>query len=130
VSIYVNQDYAQPTAHLRRYSLRVDGFASLHCGYAGGHAITKPMVFAGRELALNFSTSAAGGVKVGIEKPDGKPIPGFTVEDCQMQIGNEIDRKVTWKSGTDVSALAGKPVRLRFVMRDADLYSIKFEGAE
>jgi HAMP domain-containing protein len=42
----------------------------------------------------------------------------------------EIDRKVTWKSGTDVSALAGKPVRLRFVMRDADLYSIKFEGAE
>ena len=130
VSIYVNQDYAQPTAHLRRYSLRVDGFASLHCGYAGGHAITKPLVFAGRELALNFSTSAAGGVKVGIEKPDGKPIPGFTVEDCQMQIGNEIDRKVTWKSGTDVSALAGKPVRLRFVMRDADLYSIKFEGAE
>jgi hypothetical protein len=69
-------------------------------------------------------------VKVGIEEADGKPIPGFTVEDCQMQIGNEIDRKVTWKSGTDVSALAGKPVRLRFVMRDADLYSIKFEGAE
>ena len=69
-------------------------------------------------------------MKVGIEEPDGKPIPGFTVEDCQMQIGNEIDRKVTWKSGTDVSALAGKPVRLRFVMRDADLYSIKFEGAE
>ena len=56
VSIYVNQDYAQPTAHLRRYSLRVDGFASLHGGYAGGHAITKPLVFAGRGLALNFST--------------------------------------------------------------------------
>lgn len=126
MSIYVNQDYAQPTAHLRRYSLRVDGFASLHSGYGGGHAITKPFVFSGRELSLNFSTSAAGGVKVGIETADGQPIPGFGVEDCQMQIGNEIDRMVTWKSGTDVSALAGKTVRLRFSMKDADIFSFQF----
>lgn len=126
MSVYVNQDYAQPTAHLRRYSLRVDGFSSLHSGYAGGHAITKPLVFAGRELSLNFSTSAAGGVKVGIEEPDGKPIPGFSVEDCQMQIGNEIDRRVTWKSGTDLGALAGRPVRLRISMKDADVFSFQF----
>jgi hypothetical protein len=126
MSIYVNQDYAQPTAHMRRYSLRTDGFASLHCGYAGGHAITKPLVFAGRELALNFSTSAAGGVKVGIEDADGKAVPGFGLEDCVMQIGNELDRKVTWKSGSDVSALAGKELRLRFSMQDADIYSFQF----
>lgn len=29
--------------------------------------------------------------------------------------------------GTDVGSLAGKTVRLRFVLKDADLYSIKFE---
>ncbi|MDP4792998.1 MAG: hypothetical protein NWR99_14065 [Verrucomicrobiales bacterium] len=126
MSVYVNQDYAQPTAHMRRYSMRVDGFASLHCGYAGGHAVTRPVRFAGRELSLNFSTSAAGGVKVGFEDPEGKAIPGFSVEDCVMQIGNEIDRRVTWKSGSDVSALAGKPVRLRFSMKDADLFSFQF----
>jgi len=126
MSIYVNQDYAQPTAHLRRYSLRVDGFASLHSGYGGGHAITKPLIFTGKALSLNFSTSAAGGVKVGIEEADGKPIPGFSVEDCQMQIGNEIDRKISWKSGTDVSPLAGKPVRLRVSMKDADVFSFQF----
>lgn len=126
MSLYMNQDYAQPTAHLRRYSLRVDGFASLHSGYAGGHAITKPLVFAGKALSLNFSTSAAGGVKVGIEEADGKPIRGFSVEDCQMQIGNEIDRTITWKSGADVSSLAGKPVRLRISMKDADVFSFQF----
>lgn len=126
MSVYVNQDYAQPTAHLRRYSMRLDGFASLHCGYEGGHLITKPLIFAGRELSLNFSTSAAGGVKVGIEDAGGKPIPGFGVEDCQMQIGNELDRRVTWKSGTGVGALAGKPVRLRISMKDADLFSFRF----
>lgn len=126
MSVFVNQDYAQPTAHMRRYSLRTDGFASLHCGYAGGHAITKPLVFAGRELSLNFSTSAAGGVKVGFEDADGKPVPGFGLEDCVMQIGNELDRKVAWKSGTDVSKLAGKPLRLRFSMKDADVFSFQF----
>ena len=126
MSLYVNQDYAQPTAHMRRYSLRTDGFASLHCGYAGGHAVTKPVVFAGRELALNFSTSAAGGVKVGFEDVEGKAVPGFSLEDCVMQIGNELERKVTWKSGSDVSALAGKAVRLRFSMKDADIFAFQF----
>jgi hypothetical protein len=126
MSLYVNQDYAQPTAHLRRYSMRLDGFASLHCGYAGGHMITRPLIFAGHELSLNFSTSAAGGVKVGFEDADGRPIPGFSIDDCMMQIGNEIDRKVTWKSGADVSAVAGKPARLRFSMKDADIYSFQF----
>lgn len=126
MSVFVNQDYAQPTAHLRRYSLRTDGFASLHCPYAGGHAITKPFIFTGRELSLNFSTSAAGGVKIGFEYPEGKAIAGFSIDDAVTQIGNEVDRKVTWKSGTDVSALAGKPVRLRISMKDADIYSFQF----
>lgn len=126
MSVFVNQDYAQPTAHMRRYSLRTDGFASLHCPYAGGHAITKPLVFAGHELSLNFSTSAAGGVKVGFEDANGRAVPGFSVEDCITQIGNELDRKVTWKSGTDVSSLTGKPVKLRFSMKDADIFSFQF----
>jgi hypothetical protein len=33
---------------------------------------------------------------------------------------------VHWQSGSDLGTLAGKPVRLRFVLRDADLYSIRF----
>ena len=63
---------------------------------------------------------------MGFEDADGKAIPGFSIDDCVMQIGNEIDRKVTWKSGADVSAISGKPVRLRFSMKDADIYSFQF----
>ena len=40
--------------------------------------------------------------------------------------GDTIERTVTWKNGGDVSALAGKPVRLRFVLKDADLYAFQF----
>ncbi|MFI4850974.1 MAG: hypothetical protein ACIAZJ_17820 [Gimesia chilikensis] len=126
MSVYVNQDYAQPTAHLRRYSLRLDGFASVRADYAGGELVTKPLTFDGSELSINFSTSAAGGIKVEIQDENGKPIPGFTLADAREQIGNEINRIVTWKGGSDVSALSGKPVRLKFVMKDADLYSLQF----
>ena len=127
MSVYVNQDYAQPTAHLRRYSMRLDGFASAQAPYAGGELLTKPVKFSGNELSINFGTSAAGSIRVEIQDAEGKALPGFALADAVKQIGNEVDRRVTWKQGTDVSALVGKPVRLRFVMMDADLYSFKFE---
>jgi hypothetical protein len=128
MSVYVNQDYAQPTAHLHRYSMRLDGFASAQADYAGGELVTKPVVFQGRRLSINFATSAAGGIRVELQNADGSPIPGFTRDDAVEQIGNEIDRVVSWKGGDDVSAVAGQTVRLCFVMHDADLFSIKCEG--
>jgi len=63
---------------------------------------------------------------VEIQTAEGVPVPGFSAIDCRQQIGNEIERTVTWRGGKDLSELAGKPVRLRFVMRDADLYALKF----
>jgi len=126
MSVYVNQDYAQPTAHLRRYSLRLDGFASVRAGYLGGELVTKPLTFTGRHLFLNFSTSAAGGIRVEIQNPHGEPLAGFAIDDCREQIGNEIERSVSWKSGNDLRRLAGQPVRLRFVMKDADLFALRF----
>jgi len=33
---------------------------------------------------------------------------------------------VSWKSGADLGKLAGQTVRLRFELKDADLYSLQF----
>lgn len=126
MSLYVNQDYAQPTAHLRRYSLRLDGFASVRAPYEGGEMRTKPLRFGGKRLLLNFSTSAAGGIRVEVQDEAGNPIPGFTLADSVETIGNDLDRVVRWKSGADLGKLAGKTIRLRFVMKDADLYALRF----
>ena len=57
---------------------------------------------------------------------DGNPVPGFALDDCPEIYGDEIDKIVEWESGSDVSKLAGKAIRLRFVLKDADLYSICF----
>jgi hypothetical protein len=40
--------------------------------------------------------------------------------------GDELDAVVRWNSGDDISSLAGKPVRLRFVIKDADLFALRF----
>jgi hypothetical protein len=122
----VNKNYGQPTAHLNRYALRLDGLASLHAGYAGGEMITRPVQFQGKFLEINFSTSAAGSVRVEIQDADGTPVPGFTLSDSREIIGDEIARSVSWKSGSDVSRLAGRPVRIRMVLKDADVFSFRF----
>lgn len=126
LSVYVNESYAQPTAHIKRYALRLDGFASLKGGFKGGEVITKPFVFKGKELEINYATSAAGYVKIEILDAKGRPLPGYTVNDAREIIGNEIKRIVSWNGKEDVSSLEGKPVKLKIYLKDADLYSLKF----
>ncbi len=127
MSVYVNEDYAQPTAHIKRYSMRLDGFSSLRADYKGGEVITKPFTFSGKELEINYATSAAGSIRVEILDQAGKPLEGYALDNCQEIIGNEIRRAVSWNGKSDVSALAGKVVRLRISMKDSDLYSFRFE---
>lgn len=128
LSLYAGESYwTGNSSALRRYSLRLDGFVSIRAPMSGGELITKPLTFTGRSLTMNFASSAAGGVRVEIQDADGKPIPGFTLEEAEEQFGDSIARTVMWKNGADVSAIAGKPVRLRFALKDADLYAIKFE---
>ena len=112
---------------LRRYTLRMDGFVSVNAPMRGGELVTKPLKFTGGKLSLNFSSSAAGGIKVEIQDESGKAIPGFALTDSQTVYGDSLDRTVTWKNGADVSALAGKTVRLRFELRDADLFALQFQ---
>lgn len=128
MSLFVNQNYGQPTAHLRRYSLRLDGFASVHADYDGGEMTTKPLIFSGSSLVLNYATSAAGGLRVEIQDATGEPVSGFTLDECQELIGNEIERAVRWNGG-DLSRLSGKVIRLRFVAKDADLFALRFGKA-
>jgi len=126
MSLYKQAHYAQPSGHLVRYTLRTDGFVSVNAPFVGGSCVTRPFTFTGRELVMNFSAGAAGSLRVELQDPAGEPIPGFALADAVEQIGDEIQRVATWKSGRDLSQLAGRPVRLRFVMKDADLYSLRF----
>ncbi|MES2505106.1 MAG: hypothetical protein V4599_00285 [Verrucomicrobiota bacterium] len=126
ISTFIERHYGQSTVLLQRYTMRLDGFGSLHADYEPGEMTTRPITFAGKHLHLNLSTGVAGHVAVEIQDAEGKPIPGFTLEDCQPTSYDDIDRVISWKDGSDVSSLAGKPVRLRWQLKDADVFSFWF----
>ena len=127
LSIFATEAYWMPEgSRLRRFTLRIDGFVSVQAPSAGGELLTKPLIFEGHKLVLNLSTSAAGSIHVELQDLEGRPLPGFSLTDCADLFGDDLERTVTWKGNSDLGRVAGRPVRLRFVVHDADLYSLRF----
>ena len=105
---------------LIRYTLRRDGFVSLHAGADERRIVTKQFVFGGSELYVNFATSALGYMYFTMIDPDGN-----RYESCEI-FGNKTDRRVPFEKEM-VKTLSGKPVTLEVRLKDADLYSLIFE---
>jgi hypothetical protein len=110
----------------RRFTLRTDGFASVHAGADPGELLTRLLKFSGQQLVVNYSTSAGGSLRVEIQDDSGQPIPGFRLDECVPLVGDSIQQAVTWKNQPNLARLAGQLVRLRFVLQDGDLYSLQF----
>jgi hypothetical protein len=105
---------------------RLDGFVSADAPYEGGELTTPPVIFAGNQLQLNIDCSAAGDARVEIQDTQGRPIEGFALDQADTIRGNSLRKTVTWKGQTDVSHLAGTPIRLHIAMRAAKLYAFQF----
>ena len=92
-----------------------------------GSSLTLPVIKyeASRELTLNMSTSAAGSIRVEIQDQSGNPIPGFTLAESDVLIGDSLEMVASWQGKADLSPLVEQPVRFRFVMKDANLFSLK-----
>ena len=130
MSVYVNRHNGQHSSHVRRYVFRTDGLVSIHAPFAGGSLLTPLFEFSGNRLQINYATSAVGSLRVEVQTPDGAPVAGLALADCSEIFGDEISRTVTWNSSAQLEQLAGQPIRLRFVMRDADLYSLQFSHSQ
>ncbi|HBL76694.1 MAG TPA: hypothetical protein DD458_15825 [Prolixibacteraceae bacterium] len=119
---------SQNIAVISRIVLRMDGFVSLRGAYTGGEFTTPLLKFEGNKLFLNVNTSATGIVRVGIIDMNGNPVEGYRMEDCdRIHTANEINRVVSWGGNNDVSIFAGKAIRLRFEIRNADLFAFQFK---
>jgi hypothetical protein len=127
-SMYISEHYRHPgvPVRMRRLSLRPHGFVSLHAPYTGGECVTKPFTFGGHTLHLNYATSAAGAVCVEVQHASGAPVDGYTLADLEPLYGDVLDRPITWAGGGDLGALRGQPIRLRFVLKDADVFAFSF----
>ena len=123
LSVYATEAYyAGPGSRIRRFTFRMDGFVSASA--KEGDFITKPLTFTGANLSLNLVSR--GETCVEIQDESGKAIPGFTLEDCTPLLTDSINEVITWKGGS-LAPLAGKPVRLRFKLIQADLFTLQFQ---
>lgn len=125
-SVYATEAYYTGSdSRLRRFTFRVDGFVSVRVATEGA-LVTRPLRFSGNRLVVNFATSEQGSLRVEVQDEDGRPVEAFRLADCPEIRGDAVEHVVSWKPGADLGRLAGKTVRIRFQLRDADLYSFQF----
>lgn len=124
LSVYATEAYyTGPASRVRRFTFRTDGFVSVHAEDEGT-LVTRPLTFTGSNLSLNIASK--GRTRVELQDPGGQPFPGLALEDCEPITGDFIEHIARWENGADLRPLAGQPVRLRFVMKNADLFSMRF----
>ena len=122
--------------------LRRDGFVSLVAGVRTGSFTTQPIQFSGSVLQLNVDAATTigatrdkkdvtaaldHGVRVEMLDESGSVIPGFSRKECDPIREDDVRCRVTWNGSSDVSRLAGKPVKLRFYLRFARIYAFQFK---
>lgn len=129
LSMYYSERLRSNSCRFRRCTLRPDGFVSIHGPYNGwGEFTTPPLLFSGRQLVLNYSTSGGGSIFVELQNDSGQPIPGFSMENCLEIFGDRIEGLVKWEKEENVSRLLEQPVSLKIRMRDAHLFAFHFSG--
>jgi len=114
----LNREYTSTCEVLRRYTLRMDGFTSVHAGATEKVLVTKAFIFEGNRLFANMATSACGYMHFEIADKEGN-----LASSCEM-FGNSTDKLIGFEK--DLSAFAGKEVVMTVRMCDADLYAIRF----
>ena len=135
---YGQEDYHSPVRRkpegngVYRSVQRLDGFVSADAPYDRmGTIVTRPFVFAGSRLELNINTGGLGYAQVGFEDEVGRPVPGFSVDECVFINGDFVQHTVEWLGrGKDLSELAGRPLRLIVKMRGSSLYALQFLPAK
>ncbi len=102
---------------------RLWALAGAHGGYTEGTAVTRPAKLAGKQLLVNATTRPGGRLRVEILNEAGRPLPGFTAEDCEPVRGDHHAATVRWKGGTRAPAGA---VKARILLLRAFLYGMEW----
>ncbi len=122
ISMYVGENYRIKSTNFRRMTMRLDGFFSWYGAYKGADIVTKPFVFEGSSMKVNFATSCAGGVDIALCDECGNELEGYS---SYTLFGDSTDRLVEFDK--PLSALNGKAVRMKLRLCDAHVYSFIFE---
>ena len=116
-------------------TLPLDGFVSLDAGPNPGTVTTRPLIFEGSRLLVSFEDSQKGSagvdhhssLRVVVLNANGERLEGFGLEEAEPVTRTVTGQPVSWAGSSDLSALAGQPVQLRFHLRNGKFYSFRFQ---
>lgn len=109
-------------------TLRLDGFASLGANDDPGEFTTKPMQIVGDRLEINASCREGGSIRVELLSANGKPIPGFTLADCDPFEDDSIRHAVTWQGKSGLPVGLSDPISLKVELAAAEMFGFQFRG--
>ena len=106
------------------YAIRKDGFCALGGDSEKSIVYTKPFIYEGGPIRLNYDAKA-GQLAVAILDANGTPVAGFDFADAAPLTGTEqVDAPLPF----DTEPLCGKRIRFAFRLNGAKLYAVTFEG--
>jgi hypothetical protein len=104
-------------------TLRLDGFCSLQAGADEGSLITRREPFRVPKVTINARTAPDGYVVAELLDPANQVIPGCGRNDCQPFSGDSVRQVLTWKTAELPEAQRSTDKKIRFYLKNADLFS-------
>lgn len=103
-------------------TLRRDGFASMDAAQGEGTLTTRPLRFQGKHLFVNVDCPR-GAIRVEVLDENEKVIAPFSLDRSEPVSVDSTIQSMRWRGSDDLSALAGRVVRLRFTLGNGRLFS-------
>ena len=131
---YKGGDLGEVHGQIGLGTLRLDGFVSMDATPRGGVLTTRLLQLdtvaeldAAIRLVVNVK-SDNGHCRIELLDQAGLPIAGYGKDDASDLVMDSVSAGASWNGKADVRQFLQKPVRLRFHLQNARLYSIRFKG--
>ena len=119
----IHEDYTGITCSVGLAKLRMDGFCSMRAGDAEGWFISRREVFNTPKVTINAKCGPGGYVAAELLDRHNNPIPGFEWYYSNAFTGDSLCGEITWKTEKFPDNLIDKDKKIKFRIRNADLYS-------
>lgn len=107
--------------------MKADRFVSLRAlQVREGILVTRPLAGAAGRLIINAVCGKGGYLKAELTDAEGNVLPGFSSDQCEVFMGDEVSHVVRWR---DQQVIPDNEVfiKLRVYMRNADFFGFQFQ---
>lgn len=118
-----HDDYKGIKGEIGLATLRLDGFCSMRAGSQEGSFVSRREVFKTPRVTINAAARPGGYVVAELLDRNNNVIKGFTRDDCVVFSGDSVRFELKWKASAFPNSLRDKDKKIRFYLKDADLYS-------